>query len=90
MSYAGINAVALNNVNADPRILRCDYLPKVAALEGELRHFRRVETLGLLTARLVHDLNNLLVPMLVFSRDLASELEERGQRRAARSRGPCR
>lgn len=52
---------------------------RVAALEGELRHFRRVETLGLLTARLVHDLNNLLLPMLVFSRDLASELEERGQ-----------
>lgn len=52
---------------------------KVAALEGELRQFRRVETLGLLTARLVHDLNNLLLPILLFSRDLTSELEERGQ-----------
>lgn len=52
---------------------------KVAALEGELRHFRRVETLGLLTARLVHDLNNLLLPILLFSRDLTNELEERGQ-----------
>ncbi len=28
----GINGVVLNNVNADPRILRRDYLKKVAAL----------------------------------------------------------
>ena len=27
----GINGVVLNNVNADPRILRRDYLKKVAA-----------------------------------------------------------
>ena len=33
----GINAVALNNVNADPRILRADYLSKVAALADVFR-----------------------------------------------------
>ena len=33
----GINALVLNNVNADPRILRADYLEKVAVLAGILR-----------------------------------------------------
>ena len=33
----GINAAALNNVNADVRILNADYLPKVAALVDVLR-----------------------------------------------------
>jgi alpha-glucuronidase len=33
----GINAAALNNVNADVRILGADYLPKVAALADVLR-----------------------------------------------------
>lgn len=51
---------------------------KLTALEAEVRHFRRVETLGLVTARIVHDLNNLLMPLLLFSRDLASELEASG------------
>ena len=35
----GINAVVLNNVNADPRILRGDYLPKVAAIADALRPY---------------------------------------------------
>ena len=33
----GINGVVLNNVNADPRILRRDYLKKVAALADVFR-----------------------------------------------------
>lgn len=43
----GINGVALNNVNADPRILRCDYLKKVAALA---RIFRKYNIRVYLTA----------------------------------------
>lgn len=35
----GINGVVLNNVNADPRILRSDYLPRVAAIADALRPY---------------------------------------------------
>ncbi|MFU8781319.1 MAG: alpha-glucuronidase family glycosyl hydrolase [Kiritimatiellia bacterium] len=35
----GINALVLNNVNADPRILRADYLEKVAVLAGIFREW---------------------------------------------------
>ena len=35
----GINGVVLNNVNADPRILRRDYLKKVAALADVFRKY---------------------------------------------------
>lgn len=35
----GINGVVLNNVNADPRILRRDYLEKVAALADVFRQY---------------------------------------------------
>ena len=35
----GLNGVVLNNVNADPRILRSDYLRKVAALADVLREY---------------------------------------------------
>ncbi|MBO1684465.1 hypothetical protein, partial [[Clostridium] scindens] len=35
----GINAVILNNVNADPRILGHDYLEKVAALADIFRKY---------------------------------------------------
>ena len=35
----GINGVVLNNVNADPRILRADYLPRVAAIANTLRPY---------------------------------------------------
>ena len=35
----GINGVVLNNVNADPRILRRDYLKKVAALADVFRGY---------------------------------------------------
>jgi len=35
----GINGVVLNNVNADPRILRRDYLKKVAALADVSRKY---------------------------------------------------
>lgn len=51
---------------------------KQAQLEAELSQFRRVETLGLLTARIVHDVNNLLTPVLIFTRDLVTQLEGRG------------
>lgn len=42
-----------------------------ALLERELHQYRRVRTLGLVTARVAHDLNNLLTPILLFSRELA-------------------
>jgi alpha-glucuronidase len=35
----GINGAVLNNVNADPRVLRADYLEKVAALADVLRPY---------------------------------------------------
>ena len=35
----GINGVVLNNVNADPRILRSDHLPRVAAIADALRPY---------------------------------------------------
>jgi alpha-glucuronidase len=35
----GINGAVLNNVNADPRILRTDYLKKIAALAGVFRPY---------------------------------------------------
>lgn len=35
----GINAIVLNNVNADPRMLRGDYLKKVAALADAFRKY---------------------------------------------------
>ncbi|AHG92667.1 Glycosyl hydrolase 67 middle domain protein (plasmid) [Gemmatirosa kalamazoonensis] len=35
----GINGVVLNNVNADPRVLRADYLAKVAAIASALRPY---------------------------------------------------
>ena len=35
----GINGVVLNNVNADPRVLRADYLAKIAALADALRPY---------------------------------------------------
>lgn len=35
----GINGIVLNNVNADPRILRSDYLKKIVALADVLRRY---------------------------------------------------
>jgi alpha-glucuronidase len=35
----GINGIVLNNVNTDPRILRSDYLKKIAALTDVLRRY---------------------------------------------------
>lgn len=35
----GINGIVLNNVNTDPRILRSDYLKKIAALAEVLRRY---------------------------------------------------
>ena len=42
---------------------------------AELRHSRRVDSLGYLTAGVVHDLNNLLTPMLAISGLLVRELD---------------
>ena len=44
------------------------------ALEEELRQLRRIESLGLVTASVIHDFNNLMTPMLALSSTLASEL----------------
>jgi two-component system, cell cycle sensor histidine kinase and response regulator CckA len=47
---------------------------KHRALEEELRQLRRIESLGLVTASVIHDFNNLMTPMLALSSTLASEL----------------
>jgi two-component system cell cycle sensor histidine kinase/response regulator CckA len=46
------------------------------ALEAELRHLRRVESFGYLTASLVHDFNNLLTPIVFLSAALVEEVAE--------------
>jgi PAS domain S-box-containing protein len=43
-------------------------------LEAELAHMRRVESLGLLTASVVHDFNNKLTPIVCLSAVLSNEL----------------
>ncbi len=48
-----------------------DVAPEMAA-EREIRHLRRIESAGLLTASIVHDMNNLLTPILCLS-SLVSE-----------------
>jgi signal transduction histidine kinase len=42
---------------------------------AELEQLCRVESLGLLTASLIHDLNNLLTPIVVCSSEISAELE---------------
>jgi two-component system, cell cycle sensor histidine kinase and response regulator CckA len=44
------------------------------ALEEELRQLRRIESLSLVTASVIHDFNNLMTPMLALSSNLANEL----------------
>ncbi len=77
------------------RVVAAHDVTEVRALEHELRDLRRIESLGLLTASLAHDLNNLLTPVLclsgVLSRTLAdgpaaalvAELESSADRAAA-------
>jgi signal transduction histidine kinase len=48
-------------------------------LEEALSHYRRVESLGYLTATVVHDFNNLLMPIVCTSELLVDELD-RGSR----------
>jgi len=48
-------------------------------LEEALCHYRRVESLGFVTARVIHDFNNLLAPIVCTSELLTDELE-RGSR----------
>jgi nitrogen-specific signal transduction histidine kinase/ActR/RegA family two-component response regulator len=45
-------------------------------LQTELDRLRRVESLGYLTASVIHDFNNLLTPMVCLSAMLARELEK--------------
>ena len=59
-------------VTAEPRA-------KSAPRESEQRQLRRLDTLGLLTARVAHDINNLLTPLLLLSRELVTDLEATGQ-----------
>lgn len=53
--------------------------PRAAQRESEQRQLRRLDTLGLLTARVAHDINNLLTPLLLLSRELVTDLEAIGQ-----------
>ena len=48
-------------------------------LEEALAHYRRVESLGFVTASVIHDFNNLLAPIICTSELLVEELE-RGSR----------
>jgi signal transduction histidine kinase len=48
------------------------------ALYDELVQARRMETLGLMTARVAHDLNNLLTPILIMCRELRTDLDGDG------------
>lgn len=59
-------------VTAEPR-------PRSTPRESEQRQLRRLDTLGLLTARVAHDINNLLTPLLLLSRELVTDLEATGQ-----------
>lgn len=52
--------------------------PRPAPRESEPRPLRRLDTLGLLTARVAHDINNLLTPLLLLSQELISDLEATG------------
>jgi signal transduction histidine kinase/CheY-like chemotaxis protein len=45
-------------------------------LESELRHLRRIESVGQLTASVVHDFNNLLTPIVCLSGLLQKGLED--------------
>jgi nitrogen-specific signal transduction histidine kinase/CheY-like chemotaxis protein len=45
-------------------------------METELAHLRRVESLGYLTASVIHDFNNLLTPMVCLSAMLTHELDK--------------
>lgn len=45
-------------------------------LQDELHQLRRVEFLGLAAARITHDLNNVLTPLLYLTRDLAERVDE--------------
>ena len=53
--------------------------PSNGTLEDALSHYRRVESLGYLTASVIHDFNNLLSPIVSASELLADELP-RGSR----------
>ncbi|HEX6766136.1 MAG TPA: ATP-binding protein [Polyangiaceae bacterium] len=55
-------------------IVRSENVSERRALEEELRRLRRVESLSLLTASVIHDFNNLMTPMLALSSSLAAEL----------------
>lgn len=50
-----------------------------APRDSEQRQLRRLDSLGLLTARVAHDINNLLTPLLLLSRELVVDLEASGQ-----------
>lgn len=59
-------------------IITLESLPRPPQRDAELRRLRRLDTLGFITARVAHDINNLLTPLLLLSRDLVSDLEATG------------
>jgi signal transduction histidine kinase len=52
--------------------------PATSTLMEELQQSRRMETLGLMTARVAHDLNNLLTPIMIIGKELRTELDASG------------
>lgn len=59
-------------------IITLESVPRPPQRDVELRRLRRLDTLGFITARVAHDINNLLTPLLLLSRDLVSDLEATG------------
>jgi signal transduction histidine kinase/CheY-like chemotaxis protein len=64
----GVRQLVLNASaqGAHDVVMLCDATER-RAMEEELRHLRRVESLGFLTASIVHDFNNLLTPIVGYS-----------------------
>jgi len=60
-------------------IVTLEQRARPAPRDSEQRQLRRLDTLGLLTARVAHDINNLLTPLLLLSRELVVDLEASGQ-----------
>jgi signal transduction histidine kinase len=76
MVQGGLHVVMLRDVTESRRV------------EGELRSLQRVESVGHLTASLVHDFNNLLTPIACMSACLEADLPD-GSEESAMARDIC-
>jgi signal transduction histidine kinase len=71
--------VVIEGFAVDPwfvvRVRDNPYENAVHDLKKEICHLRQTESVGVMAASVIHDLNNLLTPMLCFSAALTSEVE---------------